>query len=38
MTALHYAADKGHLEIVKMMLQCERLDVNTKGNVRRQLL
>jgi hypothetical protein len=32
-TALHLAANKGHVEIVELLLQCERVDVNVKDKV-----
>jgi hypothetical protein len=36
---LHFAASRGRVEIVKIMLQCERFtEVNAKGNVSHHLL
>ena len=32
MTALHRAADRGHAEVVKLLLADERVDVNDKDN------
>jgi ankyrin repeat protein len=38
-TGLHHAADRGHVEIVKMLLQCERFnEVNAYYKVRHEAL
>lgn len=31
---MHYAAEQGHVEILKMLAKCDRSDMNCTNNVR----